>query len=184
MPAGFGERALLKPLPAERRLPLRWAQRSVPGGALETAGLRRMRNGGWLPVQQPGGTLPRRAPDVNREEDRAGLNASNRDKRSPRSGIVGRSLRLGSGGAREGSSGTISSCPPDAERGVRRPVADRHELLAVRGVEVTEAASCGCGRAVARRLVSVRFDAGLALLGVGGWLPGLDALDWAAGLDS
>jgi hypothetical protein len=55
LPAWFGGRALLKLRPIERRLPLRWPQRSVPGGALETRhpGSRRMRHRGWLPFKNP-----------------------------------------------------------------------------------------------------------------------------------
>ena len=122
LPAGFGERALLKPLPTERGLPLRWAQRSVPGwgghpGIQEDVAWR------VAPLSTTGRVLCR--------------------LRTPRS--------------------------PAGERGVRRPVADRHEL-AVRGVDVTEAASCGCGRAVAGGLRACRFDVGLALLGAGGGL--------------
>jgi hypothetical protein len=72
-PAGFGGWALLKLRSIERSLPLRWPQRGVPGGALETRhpGFGRVRHRGWLRLKSRSGTLSLPAPDADRDEDRA-----------------------------------------------------------------------------------------------------------------
>jgi hypothetical protein len=116
LPAGFGGRALLKPRPIERRLPLRWPQRSVPGGALETRhpGSRRMRHRGWLRFKNRSDTY--RCPRSTRTVTRIVQDKTrSRSRSSPRSGIAGglaSSLDSGASPRIRAPSRTISSRPP------------------------------------------------------------------------